>query len=228
MKPKKPPNISARSSVCNLVLVCIPEMIPYPTCLHKMQSFTAARQDSTADEMWLVQHPEVYTLGVRGAGQPLAESIRRQTVQSDRGGLITWHGPGQIVLYWLADLRRLGIGPRVVVNALEGAVITFLASFGCVAKARVDAPGVYVDDQKIASVGLRVRGGCSYHGIALNVNNDLSAFNAIAPCGLQGVRATSCSALGIHLAPQEAGLRLVDWLSSRYYQNLRTSSRTFS
>ena len=184
-----------------------------------MRAFTDARDEHSQDQLWLVEHPPVYTLGRRGAGCDISRiSENSQVVSSDRGGLITWHGPGQIVLYWLADLKRLNVGVRALVETLEQSVVNLLASYSIEAAARRDAPGVYLGNgAKIASLGLRVRRGCSYHGLALNVCNDLAPFALIEPCGLHGISMTSLEALGLKLSPQDAGQRLVDYLLSRVY-----------
>ena len=187
-----------------------------------MRAFTDARDEHSQDQLWLVEHPPVYTLGRRGAGcdiSGIAESSR--VVPSDRGGLITWHGPGQIVLYWLADLRRLDMGVRALVESLEQSVVSLLASYRIEATARRDAPGVYLGNgAKIASLGLRVRRGCSYHGLALNVCNDLAPFTLIEPCGLHGISMTSLKVLGLELSPQDAGQHLVDYLLAQVYAQL--------
>ena len=184
-----------------------------------MRAFTDARDKHSRDQLWLVEHPPVYTLGRRGAGCDISKiATTAQVVASDRGGLITWHGPGQLVLYWLADLKRLDMGVRALVGSLEQSVISLLASYGVQAAARRDAPGVYVaSGAKLASLGLRVRRGCSYHGLALNVCNDLAPFALIEPCGLPGQRMTSLKALGLELSPLDAGQRLVDYLLGQVY-----------
>ena len=191
----------------------------YELCLERMRAFTDARNQCSQDQLWLVQHPSVYTLGRRGAGCDISKIVSSsRVVSSDRGGLITWHGPGQIVLYWLADLKRLNMGVRALVSYLEQSVISLLASHGIESGARRDAPGVYLaDGAKIASLGLRVRRGCSYHGLALNVCNDLAAFELIEPCGLAGIRMTSLKTLGLELSPLSAGQRLVDYLLAQVY-----------
>jgi lipoyl(octanoyl) transferase len=160
-----------------------------------MQRFTDNRSDSTPDELWLVQHPSVFTQGQAGKAEHLLMPGDIPVIQSDRGGQVTYHGPGQQVLYTLVDLKRNNIGVRKLVSVLEETVIRTLAHININANARADAPGVYVGEQKICSLGLRVRKGRSFHGLALNVAMDLSPFQRINPCGYAGMRMTQVSAL---------------------------------
>lgn len=156
-----------------------------------MQDFTDQRSATTPDELWIVQHPPVFTQGLNGQAQHLLQRAPQiPLVQTDRGGQVTYHGPGQLVLYVLIDLKRANLGVRALVSAMEQAVIALLAEFGLRALARSDAPGVYVDGAKIASLGLKIRRQKSYHGLALNVNMDLTPFQMINPCGLEGMRMT--------------------------------------
>ncbi len=159
-----------------------------------MRAFTQDRRADTDDELWLVEHPPVYTRG-RNAREP-APPGPIPAVDTDRGGDLTYHGPGQLIAYTLFDLDGLGIGVRQLVEGLEEAVLTTLASFGISGQRRRGAPGVYVGDAKVASLGLRIRGGRSYHGLALNVAMDLGPFNGIAPCGYRGLRVTQIADLG--------------------------------
>jgi len=161
-----------------------------------MQQFTDQRDASTVDEIWLLEHEAVFTQGRAGKAEHLLAPGDIPVVQSDRGGQITYHGPGQLMVYTLLDIDRLGLGIRSLVLALEQAVIACLADYGISARGRRDAPGVYVKNAKIASLGLRVRKGCSYHGLALNVNMDLAPFERINPCGYRGLEMTQISALG--------------------------------
>jgi lipoyl(octanoyl) transferase len=163
-----------------------------------MQTFTSSRAAETPDELWLLEHPPVYTLGVAARGAHLPRSRGDiPLVRADRGGQITYHGPGQVVAYLLLDMRRRGLTVRPLVRLMENAVIGLLAEYGIDAAGRVDAPGVYVGGAKIAALGLRVaRNGC-YHGIALNVDMDLSPFEAIDPCGYPGLAVTQLRALGV-------------------------------
>lgn len=163
---------------------------PYETVWRQMRDFTDQRQAETADELWLVQHPPVFTQGQAGRAEHLLNPGDIPVVQTDRGGQVTYHGPGQIVAYPLLDLRRLRLGVRELVSLLESTVIQFLETWDLAAVARPDAPGVYVDGRKIASLGLRVRRGCSFHGVSLNVQMDLSPFLRINPCGYNGLQMT--------------------------------------
>lgn len=180
-----------------LVVRHLPGLTDYAASWQAMQRFTATRDAQTPDEFWCLQHPPIYTQGQAGRAEHVLDPGATPVVQSDRGGQVTWHGPGQAVLYVLLDLRRLGLGPRALVSALEQAVIDLLAADGVAARARPDAPGVYVGDAKVASLGLRIRHGCSYHGLAVNVANDLAPFQRINPCGHAGLAVTSLAALGL-------------------------------
>lgn len=161
-----------------------------------MRAFTDARTSDTTDELWLVEHPSVYTLGQAGKREHILNAANIPVVESDRGGQVTYHGPGQIVVYTLIDLRRAGLGIRDLVMRLENAVIDTLESYSIDALGRRDAPGVYVDNAKIAALGLRVRRGCTYHGLSLNIDVDLAPFAGINPCGYAGMKVTSLLALG--------------------------------
>lgn len=155
-----------------------------------MQTFTNERDEATPDEIWLLQHHPVFTQGQAGKPEHLLNPGNIPVVQTDRGGQITYHGPGQLVIYLLLDLRRRKLGVRDVVTLMENAVIDLLTSLDVKAHAKDDAPGVYVDGRKIASLGLRVRRGCSFHGLALNVDMDLNPFLQINPCGYAGMQMT--------------------------------------
>jgi len=174
-----------------------------------MREFTETRDAETADEIWLVEHPPVYTLGRNGDPAHILASTDIPVVESDRGGQVTYHGPGQLVAYILFDLNRLGIGVRSLVTGLENAVIATLSQYGIKAEARRDAPGVYVSAKKIASLGLRIRKGCSYHGLSLNVDMDLSPFAAINPCGYAGLEVTRLADLGVEAKTMEVAVALV-------------------
>ena len=169
---------------------------PYLDTWQAMQSFTDRRDASTPDEIWLLQHEAVYTQGQAGKAEHLLHPTEIPVVQSDRGGQITYRGPGQLIAYLLLDVRRKGFGVRQLVSAMEQAVIGVLASAGIDAAAKPDAPGVYVNGAKIASLGLRIRRGCSFHGLALNVDLDLTPFTHINPCGYAGLAMTSTALLG--------------------------------
>jgi lipoyl(octanoyl) transferase len=161
--------------------------VDYRSTWERMQQFTAARTGETADELWFLEHPPVFTLGMAGRREHLLAPGDIPVVTSDRGGQVTYHGPGQLVVYTLIDLRRAGLGVRDLVTALEQSVIQYAATLGVTASARREAPGVYVAGRKLASVGIRIRRGCSYHGLALNVNLDLEPFGRINPCGYAGL-----------------------------------------
>ena len=175
-------------------------LMPYEPVWHAMQRFTDQRDADAADEVWLVQHPAVFTPGQAGKAEHLLVPGEIPVVQVDRGGQVTYHGPGQLVVYLLLDVRRLGYGVRELVTRMEHTLIDLLASYGVPAAARADAPGVYVNGAKIASLGLRIRRGCSFHGLALNVDMDLAPFRRINPCGYAGLPMTQmCD----HVAPLE-------------------------
>ena len=179
---------------------------PYLDTWQAMQAFTDRRDVDTPDEIWLLQHEAVYTQGQAGKAEHLLHPTEIPVVQSDRGGQITYHGPGQLIAYLLLDVRRKGFGVRQLVTAMEQAVIGVLAQANIQAAAKADAPGVYVDGAKIASLGLRIRRGCSFHGLALNVDLDLTPFTHINPCGYAGLAMTSTALLGgpRHVADAEA------------------------
>ena len=181
---------------------------PYQEIWDAMRAYTAARDTDSADQIWLVQHPPVYTQGQAGKPEHLLAPGDIPVIQIDRGGQITYHGPGQTVMYLLLDLRRAGIGIRALVSLIEESVIGYLQELGIRAQSRIDAPGVYVDGKKIASLGLRVRGGCTYHGVALNVDMDLEPFSRINPCGLVGMQMTQLRDLGVALDADAAGTAL--------------------
>jgi lipoyl(octanoyl) transferase len=167
---------------------------PYEATADAMKAFTAGRGTETPDEIWLVEHPPVFTQGLAGKAEHLLDAGDIPVVQTDRGGQVTYHGPGQIVAYVMIDLKRAGYGARSLVSRIEQAVVATLAGYGVGAYADPLAPGVYVDIDgeraKIASLGLRVRRGCSYHGLSLNADMDLSPFGRINPCGYRGLRVT--------------------------------------
>ena len=167
----------------------------YKETLEKMQAFTDGRDESTVDEIWLLEHTPVFTQGQAGKAEHLINTGDIPVVQADRGGQVTYHGPGQLVIYILVDLRRMGLGVRGLVTIIESSLISFLASLGVVAKAKKSAPGVYVNETKVAQLGLRIRRGCSFHGLSLNVAMDLEPFSRINPCGHEGLEVTSIEKL---------------------------------
>lgn len=184
-------------------------LVDYEQAWHAMQRFTDQRGKEAADEIWLVQHAPVFTQGQSGKPEHLLLPGNIPVVQVDRGGQVTYHGPGQLVAYLLLDVRRLGFGVRELVTRMENSLIALLASYGVSAAAKADAPGVYVDGAKIASLGLRIRNGCSFHGLALNVDMDLEPFRRINPCGYAGLAMTQlCDHAGpIEFAEVSARLR---------------------
>lgn len=186
----------------------------YQVTLQAMQDFTARRDALTPDELWLTEHDAVFTLGLNRRHVRLPDHQNIPLVLVDRGGKITYHGIGQVVIYLLIDLKRKGINVRQLVSAMEKSIIDLLAEYEITAIARVDAPGVYVNDCKIASLGLRLKHQCCYHGLALNVAMDLSPFDSIDPCGYQGMQVTQLSDLGVSLSAEQAGQILLKKLTA--------------
>jgi len=185
---------------------------PLPDVWAEMQTFTAERTAATRDEIWFVEHPPVYTLGMRADRSHLLAPGDIPVVQIDRGGQVTYHGPGQLVAYVMLNLERRALTPRKLVQALEGAVINTVARYGVAANARRDAPGVYVNGAKVAAVGLRVKRHCSYHGLAVNVAMDLAPFAGINPCGYADLPVTDLRAL--------AGVESIDRFRSDFEPSL--------
>lgn len=163
---------------------------PYASTLERMHVFTDSRDEQTSDELWVLQHPQVYTLGQAADSAHILDAGDIEVIKSDRGGQVTYHGPGQVIVYVMIDLRRRNLGVRSLVSLIENTVIEFLQRYKIESASRRDAPGVYVADSKIAALGLRVRRGCSFHGVALNVSMDLEPFNRINPCGYRGLGVT--------------------------------------
>jgi lipoyl(octanoyl) transferase len=168
---------------------------PYTPVWLAMQDFTDRRDDTTVDEIWLVEHEPVFTQGQAGKDEHVLAPGNIPVVKVDRGGQVTYHGPGQQMLYVLLNMKRNKLGVRNLVTALESCIVDSLKPFGIQAYPRADAPGVYVDDKKVCSIGLRIRRGCSFHGLALNVNMDLSPFQRINPCGYAGLEMVNCAQL---------------------------------
>jgi lipoyl(octanoyl) transferase len=194
-------------------------LVDYEPVWREMQRFTAARTADSPDELWLLQHRPVYTFGVAGRPEHLP---RRDSgipvVKVDRGGQVTYHGPGQLVVYTLLDLRRAGIGIRELVRRLEASVVDLLATYGVAARGSEDSPGVYVGESKIAALGLRVRNGCCYHGIALNVDMELRPYLEIDPCGYTGLRVTQMRDLGIAEGIESIGEKLLASLKTSIWK----------
>ena len=194
-------------------------LVPYEPTWHAMRDQTLARVGDAAatapDELWLVAHPPVFTQGQAGKPEHLLHDIGVPVVPIDRGGQITYHGPGQVVVYLLIDLQRRHIKVRELVHKIEQAVIDLLASYDITAARREGAPGVYVGEAKVAALGLRIRNGCSYHGVSLNVDMDLSPFAAINPCGYAGMAVTQLNDLGVNVSVSEAGEALLQHLQNQ-------------
>ena len=181
----------------------------YLPTFQAMQDFTSARGPQTPDEIWMLQHPPIYTYGLAGRSEHLPLKPEIPVLQVDRGGQVTYHGPGQLVLYLLLDLKRRNTRVRALVTKMEQAVIRLLENHGVQAESRRDAPGVYAGSAKIASLGLRVKRGCCYHGLSLNVDMDLSPFSMIDPCGYRGLEVTRTKDLGIGESADRLGDELV-------------------
>ncbi len=191
-------------------------LVDYLPTFEAMRRLTAERDERTADEIWLLQHPQVFTQGQAGKAEHLLAPGDIPVIQVDRGGQVTYHGPGQLVAYLMLDLRRLGLGVRDLVTAMEQSLVDVLATYGIEAAPKADAPGVYVQGDKIASLGLRVSRGCSFHGLALNVDMDMSPFWRINPCGYAGLKMVQLKDLLVEPAPlDEVAERLEGALRAR-------------
>jgi lipoyl(octanoyl) transferase len=187
--------------------------VDYAATFAAMQEFTAARGEDTPDELWICEHPPVFTQGLSGKPEHLLCDIGIPVVQIDRGGQITYHGPGQVVAYLLLDLRRRELTVRGLVNRIEQAVIDLLAGYGVTAARLAGAPGVYVGKAKIAALGLRIKHGCSYHGVALNVDMNLAPYKAINPCGYEGMAVTQLRDLAGECDTAQVGAALAEHLA---------------
>lgn len=209
----------------NLPLVKFMGTVDYQSTWHAMQHFTARRTADTRDEIWMLQHPSTYTQGQAGKPEHLLKanhtifSQKIPVVQIDRGGQITYHGPGQIVAYLLLDLRRWRINVRQLVRLMEQSVIDVLAEYSVLAQGREEAPGVYVGNGKIAALGLKIKNGCCYHGLALNVDMDLSPYAAINPCGFAGLQVTQARNLGVQASLTEIEQQLAHCLLTLLQQH---------
>ena len=193
---------------------------PYAGVWQAMKTFVDQRHPATPDEAWVLQHPPVFTLGQAGKSEHLLEPGTIPVIHTDRGGQVTYHGPGQLVVYLLLDLKRMGINIREMVSGIEGAVVGLLDDYGLCGQSNPAAPGVYVAGAKVAALGLRVRRGYSYHGLSLNVDMDLSPFRRINPCGYVGLQVTDLKSLGIDtsagtFADRLAG-QLIDQLADKF------------
>jgi lipoyl(octanoyl) transferase len=190
--------MSASSNAQDRLIIKHLGLTDFEATWHAMQKFTLERTSETPDELWITEHPAVYTLGLnrKNVRLPIRDDI--PLVHTDRGGKITYHGPGQLIIYALFDLKRHNLNIRRLVSLLENSVIELLDSFGEKAVAKADAPGVYVEEAKIAALGLRIKNNYCYHGLSLNINMDLSPFEAIDPCGYVGLKVTQTKDLGIN------------------------------
>ena len=190
-------------------------LVDYEPTWHAMQAFTETRTGETPDELWIVEHPPVYTLGLAGKPEHLLQQTAIPLIKTDRGGQITYHGPGQLVVYLLKDLRRRDYGVRDMVRRIEQAIIDTLADYGIEARGDVNAPGVYVGARKIASLGLRIKNHATYHGLSLNVSMDLAPFGWINPCGYAGLEVTRMADLGVEATLAQVAERLIPHLETR-------------
>ena len=205
-------------------IVRIMGLSDYQTTWQAMKDFTLQRDEQTADEIWLLQHPPVFTQGIAGKPEHLLHDQGIAVIRTDRGGQITYHGPGQLIAYLLLDLRRLKLGVRELVRSMEQAVIDLLQDYQVTASGRSEAPGVYVGNAKIASLGLKIKKNYCYHGIALNVNMNLTPFSYINPCGYQGLQVTQTKDLGITDGLETLNAKLANSLQQHLLKNI--SDRT--
>jgi lipoyl(octanoyl) transferase len=217
----------SQARICSAQQICVRELglSDYEPVWHAMQAFTDQRQDHTTDELWLVQHPPVFTQGQAGKAEHVLAPGDIPVIQVDRGGQVTYHGPGQIVAYPLLDIRRRKLGVRDLVNRIEESIIRVLDQYGVNGERRKGAPGIYVNGEKIASLGLRVRRGRTFHGLAFNIDMDLEPFERINPCGYEGLRVTQLSALSV-VDFTDVQNRLVDSIVSQlgYSEMIRATS----
>lgn len=190
----------------------------YETTWQAMQQFTLERTEETVDEIWIVEHFPVYTLGLNGKPEHLLDAGAIPVIRSDRGGQVTYHGPGQLVIYTLLDIKRLKIGVRQLVTILEQAMISALAGYGITALARAEAPGVYVDGKKIGSIGMRIKKNCSYHGLSFNNQMDLSPFDSINTCGYPELEVTQLADLGVAVKNSELALPVIQAITTAIQQ----------
>jgi len=197
----------------------------YEPVWRAMRDYTDARNETSRDELWIVEHPPVFTLGQAGKAEHLLNPGDIPVVKVDRGGQVTYHGPGQLVIYLLLDIRRMGVGVRDLVSLIEDCIIQLLSDFDIEAVSRRDAPGVYVDGAKIAALGLRIRKGCSYHGLSLNLNMNLEPFSRINPCGYQDLPVTQLSNLSGEINNTEIAEALTKYLMGRLGYNAASVSK---
>lgn len=193
-------------------------VVDYHSAWRDMKEFTLARKTNTPDEIWILQHPPVYTLGIAGKTEHLLKNNGISVIRTDRGGQITYHGPGQIIAYLLLDIRRLKLGVKELVRRMEGAVIDLLEEYSITTEIHNNAPGVYVKNAKIAALGLKIKNGCCYHGLALNAEMDLDPFSAINPCGYSNLEITQTSDIGINDGLDILSNKLSEKLKKRIYK----------
>lgn len=194
-------------------------LIDYQKTWENMRDFTDSRDENTPDEIWLLEHPPVFTQGLAGKPEHILNPHAIPVIQTDRGGQVTYHGPGQLVVYVLINLKRKELHARSLVNKLEQSVVDLLAQLSISAKAKCDAPGVYVNDEKICSIGLRVRKGCSYHGIALNVDMDLTPFSYINPCGYHNMKMTQIKLLSPNTTLEQVKKKIIESIMKNFGYN---------
>jgi lipoyl(octanoyl) transferase len=187
---------------------------PYEPILRDMQQFTQERTEETPDEIWVLEHLPVYTLGLNGKQEHLLNPGDIPVIKSDRGGQVTYHGPGQLVIYTLLDIKRLKLGIRQLVTLLEQSMVTALAQFGIIAITKPEAPGVYVDNKKIGSIGIRIKNNASYHGISLNNNMDLTPFDHINTCGFENLQVTQLADFGISISTTDLAIPVVNAINT--------------
>lgn len=196
---------------------------PYLNTWQAMSDFTNLRDEKTVDEIWVVEHPPVFTQGSAGKAEHLLQQTKIPIIKSDRGGQITYHGPGQLIVYLLINIRRKDFNVRTLVSIIEQGIIELLDDYNVQAVAKIDAPGVYVKQRKIASLGLKIRRGCSFHGLALNVDMDLSPFLQINPCGYAGLEMTQCKNEGINLSVETLAPLLIKKMNKKlHYSNIES------
>lgn len=199
--------------------------VDYAPTWQAMRQFTDERDDTTPDEIWWLEHSPVFTLGQAGRSEHVLAPGNIPIVKTDRGGQVTYHGPGQVVIYPLLQLKRYRLGARAFVTLLEQTVVDWLADLGVVAAPRADAPGVYVDDAKIAALGLRIRRGCSYHGLAVNIDMDLEPFTRINPCGYPDMAVIDLASLNIYKTPEQAATDLISLLQTKLSDASKAANR---
>lgn len=209
-------------SISDQVDICILGTLDYQDVWDRMRKFNEQRTQATKDEIWIVEHPPVFTLGLNGKADHILDAKNIPVIKSDRGGQVTYHGPGQLVAYILMDLERRHWGVKKLVDKIEQSIIELLSEYSIDAGRKEGAPGVYVNDAKVAALGLRVKRGCSYHGLSLNVEMDLSPFQQINPCGYADLASVQMSELAPDINIKEVTTKLISHLNSQLYANLES------